>query len=206
MRREGAQDGRALSVVVSPTEVSMSYGLHVIRFKEHRWGYVGDIPKALCREVEASDSDVTGGRAFKAADGSIRTLKVPSFSTMGEALRFARTNGYEASVTDEDKKAAEAEGTVAYLIPVRLEQAGVDKRGRPAYRWIDGYQVVTPAGGEIAPYMPESEAKTYCRENGWSFEVTDSVAQAKEKIGARKSQMVAYGAEEDEEHAQGLAR
>lgn len=183
----------------------MSYVLHVIRFKEYRWGYVGDIPKALCREVEASDSDVTGGRAFKAADGSIKTLKVPSFSTMGEALRFARDKGYEASVTDEDRKAAEAEGTIAYLIPVRLEVGG-PKPGRAGYRWIDGYQVVTPAGGEIFPYMRKSEAKTFCRESGWSFEVAESVALAKEKISARKSQGVVQAAEEDEEQAQGLAR
>lgn len=166
---------------------SGSLGLHVIRFPSGNWGFVGDIPKALGLKVPADKEAVMGGRAFQGDDGQPMMLKFPSFKTLGMTVAHARQHGYEPRVTDEDRKVAEQQGTTAYLVRVRVEVAtGGRGRQRPGYRWEEGYQLVTPAGEELVPYMRKSEAREECRDCGWTAEVVGSIDEARAKLAQER--------------------
>lgn len=52
----------------------------------------------------------------------------------------------------------------AMLIPTRVEVATKDG----GYKWVDGYQIISPEGKEIFPYMRKAVARRYCRTAGWS--------------------------------------
>jgi hypothetical protein len=73
-------------------------------------------------------------------------------------------------------RAREDRRPIARLIPRRLEvpaprAPGPGRPGRPGYRWVDGYQVVTPEGEALFPYMTKADARRVCRENGWAMEI-----------------------------------
>lgn len=70
-----------------------SVGLHIIKFPSNRFGYVGDMPTILAKEVEATKSDVLGGRSHRAANGNLMAWKFPSFETEKEARDFAKEKG-----------------------------------------------------------------------------------------------------------------
>lgn len=72
----------------------MALGLHVIQYPSGRWGYVGDIPTALCTEIPASTSAILGQRWHKNADGDLMEWKTPSFTGEAEAIAFAEKHGY----------------------------------------------------------------------------------------------------------------
>lgn len=72
--------------------------LYVIQFPSKRFGYVGSIPTALGSEIPADASAVMGGRAHRAADGSLVEWKFPTFDTESAALAFAASKGFEARV------------------------------------------------------------------------------------------------------------
>jgi hypothetical protein len=55
---------------------------------------------------------------------------------------------------------------IAALVPVRIEVAS-PCRGRPGYRWADGFKVITPAGHEIQPWMTKREARAFCKARRW---------------------------------------
>ena len=67
----------------------MKLGLHIIKFPSGRFGFVGNMPRELGHEVEASTSDVLGGRSYRATDGSLKVTKFPSFATEAEAREHA---------------------------------------------------------------------------------------------------------------------
>ncbi len=56
---------------------------------------------------------------------------------------------------------------IAKLVPVQVEVVS-NVRGKPRWRWVDGFKVVTPSGLEVLPHMRKREARRYCRENGWA--------------------------------------
>lgn len=60
---------------------------------------------------------------------------------------------------------------IAKLVPVRIEVAA-PRRGRPGYRWADGFKVVTPAGHELQPWMTKREARKFCKDRRWRPVVT----------------------------------
>lgn len=79
----------------------MNLGLHVISFPSGRFGYVGNIPHALCESVPANVSAVCGGRAFRDPDtGELREWKAPSFPTQAEAVEFAKGRGFSPMVNN----------------------------------------------------------------------------------------------------------
>lgn len=59
---------------------------------------------------------------------------------------------------------------VAKLWPVRME-IPAPRKGRPGYAWIDGYQIESPGGGLLYPYMRPRNATAFCRANGWTAEI-----------------------------------
>ncbi len=62
-------------------------GLHTIKCPTGKFAYVGSIPVALAEIVEASTSDVMGGRAWTdEATGKIVTTKFPVFDTNEAAV------------------------------------------------------------------------------------------------------------------------
>jgi hypothetical protein len=58
----------------------------------------------------------------------------------------------------------------ARLRPVKLE-VPCTRRGRPSFKWVHGYQVVTPEGAELLPYMRMMEAIRFCAKQGWASKV-----------------------------------
>ena len=54
----------------------------------------------------------------------------------------------------------------AKLFPVQIE-VGALIRGRPAYRWVEGYKIINPQGHELQPYLRKREAVAFCKESGW---------------------------------------
>lgn len=72
----------------------MSYGLHVIKFPVGTYGYVGSVPTDLATVVDATKSDVLGGRAFFDDEKSLKSYKFPSFPTKDGAIKFAESKGY----------------------------------------------------------------------------------------------------------------
>ena len=76
--------------------IGKSLGLHIIQFPSKKWGYVGSVPRALGDPVEATKSDVMSGRAYRAGDGRLMTLRFPAFDTREEAEAFAETRGVTA--------------------------------------------------------------------------------------------------------------
>lgn len=70
-------------------------GLRVHEFPSGRFGYVGSVPSALGEWVPATESDVMGGRATRAADGSLVAIRFPSFATAEEAIAHAHAKGFE---------------------------------------------------------------------------------------------------------------
>ena len=73
-------------------------GLHVIKFPSGRFGYVGSIPTELGTEVPATKSALLGRRAHMDVNGNAVEWKFPAFDTEQEALDFAKSKGFEASV------------------------------------------------------------------------------------------------------------
>lgn len=73
----------------------MNLGLHILKNPTGTYTFVGSVPASLCEEVDATQSDVMGGRAYRADDGSLKTPKVPSFPSYEEARQFAREHGFE---------------------------------------------------------------------------------------------------------------
>lgn len=72
----------------------MNYGLHVIQFPSGRFGYAGSIPSNLGELVPAGVSDVMAGRVCgRAADGTLVTVKFPSFETRDDAIAHATGRG-----------------------------------------------------------------------------------------------------------------
>lgn len=62
---------------------------------------------------------------------------------------------------------------VAKLVPVRME-IGASRNGRPGYRWVEGYQLVTPEGDKLYPYFRKAEARKRCRDEGWEAQVEEA--------------------------------
>ena len=67
-------------------------GLHIIKFPSGRFGFVGDIPYCLGKEVKATRSDIMGGRAYNTIE-ELKTIRFPVFETREEARVFALEKG-----------------------------------------------------------------------------------------------------------------
>lgn len=65
-------------------------------------------------------------------------------------------------VAHEIREYARADIMVATLIPARFERATA--RG---FVWCDGVKIITPSGTEIQPYMSKTDARAYCKREGW---------------------------------------
>lgn len=60
--------------------------------------------------------------------------------------------------------------TIAKLIPAKIEVACI-VQGRPCYKWVEGYQIITPRGTTLYPPMRKRAATALCRKEGWDAEV-----------------------------------
>lgn len=70
------------------------------------------------------------------------------------------------------REAAVEQERKAKLVPVKMEVPR-PSHGKPGYAWVDGFKVVTPEGSELQPYMRVNEAKRFCKDQGWSYEIVD---------------------------------
>lgn len=66
--------------------------VHIIRYPTGRFGFVGAVPIALMNTVDATRSDVMGGRAFW-EDAVLKTQKGRSYANVADALGDARSVG-----------------------------------------------------------------------------------------------------------------
>lgn len=78
----------------------MTTGLHIIKFPSGRFGFVGEIPTALCYEVPATKAAIMGGRAVYNSEKECVELKAPSFETARAAFDFAAVRGFEAKTNE----------------------------------------------------------------------------------------------------------
>ena len=75
-------------------------GLHIHQFPSKRWGYVGNVPRALGSTVPADTAAVLGCRAWRDESGALVMTKFPSFETCGEAVQHAQTCGFAPMVNN----------------------------------------------------------------------------------------------------------
>lgn len=65
-------------------------GVHLLQYPSGRFGFVGTLPADLGDAVEASTADVMAGRAERAPNGKLYTVKFPSFETAYDAMCHAK--------------------------------------------------------------------------------------------------------------------
>lgn len=76
----------------------MNVGLFIINNPSGTFGFVGDIPTAICEIVPAKKCDVLGGRAFYDVNNQLVTAKSPSFDTINDAVSHAEKFGVEYEI------------------------------------------------------------------------------------------------------------
>lgn len=59
--------------------------------------------------------------------------------------------------------------TKAILRNVRFE-VPYTRNGRPSYKMVEGYQVISPEGSQLFPYMRKLEAISFCKQRDWKYE------------------------------------
>lgn len=67
------------------------------------------------------------------------------------------------SIAEQEKR---SNRPVARLVSVKVKVCR-NIRGKPRWEWVDGFQVITPSGLEIHPYMRKGAARAYCKAQGW---------------------------------------